>query len=138
MLDSVVEYITQAASSTAFIFCFFNLIIVIILVDLKLNLSFDQQNEIPLSMHTKTGIQETNSKPLINRNTLSPQAGKVSYAQEAAAAAVNKIGTEGNDNCCNEEEEKEKEEELRRRVEEFIEKVNEQWKAEYLSTSTLL
>lgn len=87
-----------------------------------------------MSMHTKTDIKETNSKPLglVNKNTQCPQAGEVSHAKEAPAVAVNKIETEGNDNCCNEEEE-----ELRRRVEEFIEKVNEQWKAEYLNTSTL-
>ena len=140
MLDSVVEFITQAASSTAFIFCFCNLIIVIILVDLKPSLSFDQKREV--SHPTNTGKQGTNSKCLVNKSTPTQQAGEVSHAHEEEA--VHKIETEGNDDsCCNEEEEEEEEEEgkddeLRRRVEEFIEKVNKGWKAEYLNTSSLL
>ncbi|KAK7344071.1 hypothetical protein VNO77_13314 [Canavalia gladiata] len=125
MLDSVLEYITEAASSYAFIFCFCNLIIVIILVDLKPKLSFDLGREIPLIMLTNTGMQETNSKCLVNNNTLSPQAKE--------EVAVDKVETEGNGNCNREEDD-----ELRRRVEEFIERVNKGWKAEYLSTSSFL
>ena len=137
MLDSVIEYITQAASSYAFIFCFCNLIIVIILVDLKPKLSFDQESEeIPLSMPTNIGIQEANSKSLANKNTFSPQAIEVSqHAKEEVV--VDKVENEGSDNCnCNSTEEDD--DELKRRVEEFIERVNEGWKAEHLSTSSLL
>ncbi|KAK7391787.1 hypothetical protein VNO78_20208 [Psophocarpus tetragonolobus] len=130
MLDSVVEYISQAASSYAFIFCFCNLIIVIILVDLKPKLGFDQESEeIPLSVPTNTGIQGANSKCLVNKNTLSPQA----YAKEEVV--VDKVETEGDHNYnCNREED----DELKRRVEEFIERVNEGWKAESVSTSSLI
>ena len=60
------------------------------------------------------------------------------------AETVESIGIEGNDYCNNEDEEKVEEEdddednndedELKRRVEEFIEKVNKGWKEELLST----
>ncbi|KAG4997717.1 hypothetical protein JHK85_029156 [Glycine max] len=128
--------LVKAASSYAFIFCFCNLIIVIILVDLKPKLSFDQESEqIRLSMPTNTGIEGAISKSLVNKNTFSPQAREVSqHAKEEVV--VDKVGSEGNDNCdCNSEED---DDELKRRVEEFIERVNEGWKAEHLSTSSLL
>ncbi|TKY51961.1 hypothetical protein E2542_SST23481 [Spatholobus suberectus] len=113
MLDSVMEYITQAASSYAFIFCFCNLIIVFILVDLKPKLSFDQEGEeIPLSVPTN-------------------RAREVAHAKEEVA--VDNIENEGNGIYNSEEDD-----ELKRRVEEFIERVNEGWKSEYLSTSSFL
>nr|KYP74615.1 hypothetical protein KK1_007302 [Cajanus cajan] len=133
MLDSVMEYINQAASSYAFIFCFCNMIIVFILVDLKPKLGFDQESEeIPLSMPSNTGTHGANSKFLVNKNTLSPQAREVSHAKEDMV--VDRIETEGSDNCNSEEDD----DELKRKVEEFIERVNEGWKAEYLCASSLL
>ncbi|BAU02456.1 hypothetical protein VIGAN_11199400 [Vigna angularis var. angularis] len=41
MLGSVLEFITQAASSSAFIFCFCNLIIVIILMTVSIRVTVD-------------------------------------------------------------------------------------------------
>ncbi|KAK7287331.1 hypothetical protein RIF29_00573 [Crotalaria pallida] len=95
MLDSILEFITQAASSSAFIFCFCNLIVVIILVDLKPSLiSVHQESEIPLSMDT-THKQETNSKCLVQKDIgSSPQVSQVQEAEEdteAKALAVNNI-----------------------------------------------
>ena len=86
-------------------------------------------------MPTNTGIEGAISKSLVNKNTFSPQAREVSqHAKEEVV--VDKVGSEGNDNCdCNSEED---DDELKRRVEEFIERVNEGWKAEHLSTSSLL
>lgn len=129
------EYITLAASSYAFIFCFCNLIIVIILVDLKPKLSFNQgSEEIPLSMLTNTAIEGANSKCLVNKSTSSPQAIEVAHVKEEVV--VDRVEIEGNDNCnCNSTEE---DDELRRRVEEFIERINEGWKAEHSSSSSLL
>ncbi|KAK7278362.1 hypothetical protein RJT34_23390 [Clitoria ternatea] len=114
MLDSVMQYITQAVSSYAFIFCFCNLIIVIILVDLKPKLNFNEANGITVSMPTNTAMQGANSKCLVNNNTAKEE------------VAVEKV------------ESSEEDDELRRRVEEFIDRVNEGWKAEYVSTSSLL
>lgn len=133
MLDSVMEYITEAASSYAFIFCFCNLIIVIILVDLKPKLSFHQESEeIPLSIPSNTGVQAANSKCFVNKNTSSPQAREVAHAKEEEGVD-NNIESEGNGNFNSEEDD-----ELKRRVEEFIERVNEGWKAECLNASSLL
>ncbi|KAG5134062.1 hypothetical protein JHK82_025250 [Glycine max] len=144
MLDSVLEFITQAASSSTFIFCFCNLIIVIILVDLKPSLSIHQESEIPPSKGDENEKQRAKySNSLVEKETASlPQAVEVSHDQEAET--VESIGIEGNDYCNNEDEEKVEEEdddednndedELKRRVEEFIEKVNKGWKEELLST----
>lgn len=129
------EYITQAASSYAFIFCFCNLIIVIILVDLKPKLSFNQgSEEIPLSLITNKGIEAAKSKCLVSKSTLTPQAREVAHVKEEVV--VDRVEMEGKDNCnCNSTEE---DDELRRRVEEFIERVNEGWKAEHFNSSSLL
>ncbi|KAI4351871.1 hypothetical protein L6164_006176 [Bauhinia variegata] len=145
MIDSILEFITKAASSSAFIFCFCNLIIVIILIDLKPSLSFDQGSEISLSMIRNKAAkdkQEKNSKYPVEENKPDPEAGEVSAPQEGLA--VDKIENEDSDNCSNEEKEDKEDEdedededddELKRRVEEFIEKVNKGWKAEMLGTS---
>ncbi|XP_061353519.1 uncharacterized protein LOC133298272 [Gastrolobium bilobum] len=143
MLDSVLEFITQAASNSTFIFCFCNLIIVIILLDLKPGLSFHQASEISLSIGANQK-QGANSKCLVEKDSGSlPQVAEVSHVQEeeadAEAKVVDNIEIEGSDDCSNEEEEKEEEnDELRKRVEEFIEKVNKRWKEELLSTSSLV
>ncbi|XP_027359417.1 NAD-dependent protein deacetylase HST1 [Abrus precatorius] len=142
MLDSILEFITQAASSSAFIFCFCNLIIVIILLDLKPSLSIHQKSEISFSKGPNQK-QETNIKSVVEKDTASlAQVVEVSHVMETEAV-VDNIEIEGNDDCSNEEEENEEEEEeeddeLRRRVEEFIEKVNKGWKEELLSTSSLV
>ncbi|KAG4952591.1 hypothetical protein JHK85_046458 [Glycine max] len=135
MLDSVLDFITQAASSSAFIFCFCNLIIVIILVDLKPSLSIHQESEIPLSKGENQKQEAKYSKSLVEKETASlPQAVEVSHDQEAET--VESIEIEGNDDCSNEEEDDDDdnnindEDELKRRVEEFIEKVNKGWKEE--------
>ncbi|KAL4374323.1 hypothetical protein HN51_008121 [Arachis hypogaea] len=165
MLDSIVEFVTQAASSSAFIFCFCNFIIVYILVDLKptLSSSVHQENsEVTPSMGTNLQTQETNSKFLVQKDT-ELRAIQVSYVRQVEAEAeaevkaklieVDIIETIGNDECFveevkkedekeekeeKEEEEEEDEDELRKRVEEFIEKVNKGWKEELLITSSLV
>ena len=148
MFDSVVDFISQAASSSAFIFCFCNLIIVIILLDLKPSSKFDQESAIPVSVVTNTGMNHkpaaSNSKNLADENTQLRGVEEVLNAKEEADLVEN-IVTEANDVkiCSNEEEEEEEEDEddddaLRRRVEEFIEKVNKRWKEELLVTSSLV
>ncbi|OIW07874.1 hypothetical protein TanjilG_19975 [Lupinus angustifolius] len=161
MLDSILEFMTQAASSSAFIFCFCNLIIVIILVDLKPSLSIHQQSEIPLHIVQKgTGslpqeaqvsqVQEEKEAELDEETKeaeldeeakeaeLDEEAKEAELDEEAKILAANNIEIKGNDDWNNEEEESgevEEDDELKRRVEEFIEKVNRGWKQELLSTS---
>ncbi|XP_019451504.1 PREDICTED: uncharacterized protein LOC109353625 isoform X3 [Lupinus angustifolius] len=134
MLDSILEFITHAASSSAFIFCFCNLIIVIILVDLKPRLSIHQESEIPLPMDA-TQKQGTNFKHPKDTES-SPEAEIAEVDTEPKAIAVNNIETKGNDDWNIEEEEEEDDDELKRRVEEFIEKVNRGWKQESLRISS--
>ncbi|XP_019450739.1 PREDICTED: uncharacterized protein LOC109353006 isoform X2 [Lupinus angustifolius] len=134
MLDSILEFMTQAASSSAFIFCFCNLIIVIILVDLKPSLSIHQQSEIPLHIVQKG----TGSLPQEAQVSQVQEAKEAELDEEAKILAANNIEIKGNDDWNNEEEESgevEEDDELKRRVEEFIEKVNRGWKQELLSTS---
>lgn len=131
LVYSILELFTQAASSSAFIFCFCNLIIVIILMDLKPRLCYDQGSEIPVYM-ARTHRAEENSKGIAQKE----EDREVSQDQKKEEKAA--------DNCSNEEdlevdveeeiEEEEEDDELRRRVEEFIQKVNKAWKAEFFST----
>ncbi|XP_045818882.1 nuclear polyadenylated RNA-binding protein 3-like [Trifolium pratense] len=153
MLDSILEMITQAASSSTFIFCFCNLIIVIILMDLKPRISVHQRSEFPLSIY-EIQKQEINTKFSFEKSIESmTQEKEVSHVIEAEANEdedeENKIEIGANDDIdCNNEEGKEENEkeheeekdddELRKRVEEFIEKVNKKWKEELLSTSSLV
>ncbi|BAU02457.1 hypothetical protein VIGAN_11199500 [Vigna angularis var. angularis] len=81
-----------------------------------------------------------------------PQAVEVEeVSHDHEAETVKNIEIEGNDDCSNEDEEKVEQEkdddrsekddsndELRKRVEEFIQKVNKGWKEELLSTSSLV
>ncbi|KAI4347448.1 hypothetical protein L6164_008261 [Bauhinia variegata] len=148
MIDSVLEFIARAASSSAFIFCFCNLIIVIILIDLKPSLSLDQGSEIPPSVIRNTAAddkQERNSKCVVEGNKRSGETRGVSTPQEEQALAMDKVENEDNHGCSNEakvkaeeDEDEDDNDELRRRVEEFIEKVNKAWKAEMLNTSNLV
>lgn len=150
MLDSVLELITQAASSSTFIFCFCNLIIVIILLDLKPSISVHQRSEIPLSIYANQK-QGTDFKCLVEMDTeLSTQAIEVSHVIEAETTKTkieDNIEIEENDDVdfgkeedeeYEQEEKEEDDDELRRRVEEFIEKVNKGWKEELLSRSRLV
>lgn len=148
MLDSVLELITQAVSSSTFIFCFCNLIIVIILLDLKPSISVHQRSEIPLSMYANQK-QGTNFKCLVEMDTESlSHVVEVSHVMEAETETKiednNEIEENNDVDFSKEDEEDEQEEkeedddELRRRVEEFIEKVNKGWKEELLSRSSLI
>ncbi|KAF7820683.1 nuclear polyadenylated RNA-binding protein 3-like [Senna tora] len=121
------EEAVKAASSSGFIFCFCNLIIVIILIDLKPSLSFDQESEIPVSMvRSSTGM------------THKCQVQKEEACREVSQEHKEEEMTDKEEEEEEEEEEDDDDDELRRRVEEFIDKVNKAWKAELLSTSSLV
>lgn len=137
MLDSILELITQAASSSTFIFCFCNLIIVIILLDLKPSLNVHQKSEIHLSIcESETQKQEINSKSIesLTQEKEVPRVVIDVEAEEEEEEEEVEIEIENNDDV----EIENNDDELRKRVEEFIEKVNKKWKEELLSTSTLV
>lgn len=127
MFDSTFDLITQTASNSLFAFCFCNLIIVIILVGSKPTSNFDQESRIPLSVVTN---RSTNDKQgTVNAKHVYEEVDEVSTISQKSLGHDN----EGGNGAENNEEESEDNDELRRRVEEFIEKVNKGWKAEKLT-----
>ncbi|XAR66166.1 hypothetical protein NMG60_11012286 [Bertholletia excelsa] len=116
MFSFTLELITTAASNSLLIFCFCNLIIAILLIGGSRPASGFQQR-------SKNAIEETNSTCSSNKN------------------AVENGGELSNEEAVTDEEEDnkdEEDEELRRRVEEFIDKINRGWQAEKLMTSLLI
>lgn len=132
MLDSTFELISLAASNSLMVFCFFNLIIAILLVgsskpNSQLN---DQKPKLNPSI-----VNDDN----INRNSVSWCENVSSTLVEAGEVSSVSITMTDSDNGIpdDDEEEKEKEEDdddLKRRVEEFIEKINKGWRAEKVKT----
>ncbi|KAH7537910.1 hypothetical protein FEM48_Zijuj03G0143000 [Ziziphus jujuba var. spinosa] len=140
MLDSTLELISQAASNSLLVFCFCNLIIVIILVGLKPVSTAHQQvnnrNSNPRGGGEAAPKQVKNS---MVKNDLIEGVLEESNAQKAADDVDDEGRNRNNDNDGHgndrdEKEEDDDDDELRKKVEEFIEKVNEGWKAEVLTS----
>ena len=113
MLNSTIELISLAASNSHFIFCFCNLIIVILLVGgSKPASEFAQDSPVH---HPK--VAQRNKDDIEGTNT-----------------SIEAMVVEEKENNNNVDED----DELRRRVEEFIDKINKGWKAEKLRTSLLV
>lgn len=139
MLVSTLDLLTQAASNSLYVFCFCNLIIVMIVVGSKPGSYFDQESELSLSKVTHT---TTNDKQ-VDHDAKCEQKGTISSS--VVRNEVSNVKTElasnektviahqivDNKECDNDDE-------LRRRSEEFIEKVNREWRAELLRTSHLI
>ncbi|KAH7557492.1 hypothetical protein ACOSP7_027264 [Xanthoceras sorbifolium] len=136
MIDSTLELITQAASNSLFIFCFCNLIILMIFMGSKpAGSNFEQESEVPAAQTTtwenaKQGRKSMHSLDGSRRRLIEVK--EASNVQEEPATDDNK---EENSSSDDHEEEND---EFRRRVEEFIEKVNREWKAELMRTSRLV
>ena len=92
----------------------------------------DQDHEIPLSAPTYDK-QDLEVKQLLNRSEQATNASRVSSAYETATEhnRENRNGCNAN-NTDDADEDDEGGDELRRRVEEFIAKVNREWRAEKL------
>ncbi|OAY48176.1 hypothetical protein MANES_06G137900v8 [Manihot esculenta] len=125
MFHFTFELITQVASNSLFIFCFCNLIIVVILVGSKPSTVNGQESQVRFSSAYRR--QETVAKhSAIEGTKMIIDVTQASNAQKApATAGSNKENADDND-------------EFRRRVEEFIDKVNRGWKAESMRTSCLV
>ncbi|XWS48353.1 hypothetical protein CRYUN_Cryun13aG0068700 [Craigia yunnanensis] len=130
MLDSTLDFISQAVSNNLYIFCLFILIIVMILMGSKLGSNFDQDYEIPISTPTYYK-PDIDVKQLFQRSEHARHTSRVSSAYETATedhkrnrndCNANNIGDTDRDDAADDE--------LRRRVEEFIAKVNRGWRAE--------
>ncbi|XP_024928006.2 uncharacterized protein LOC112491100 [Ziziphus jujuba] len=106
--------------------------IVIILVGSKSTTNFDQESRIPLSVATKRSTDDRQGT--IDAKQVHDEVDEVSNAKKSLGN--HNVGSNEAEN--DEEEENEDDDELRRRVEEFIEKVNRGWKAEMLITRQLV
>ncbi|XP_059625466.1 uncharacterized protein LOC132268678 [Cornus florida] len=126
MFGSTIELITLAASNSLVIFCFCNLIIVFVLVGVSKPTShFDQDSTAIPSSKVANGSKNGTKGEENNALTSSPEAS--SYHVSEATVGENEVN-----------DDKEDDDELRRRVEEFIHKINESWKVEKLGTSPLV
>lgn len=142
MLDSTFDLISQTASNSLFVFCFCNLIIIIILVGSKPGTNFDRQSQIPLSVVTS---RSTNDRQGVNVRVHayeeeaieSKLVSEVSNAHKALGNDC-EAGSEAQSKPADNNDDNEDDDELRKRVEEFIEKVNREWKAEMLRSSPLV
>ncbi|KAF8379325.1 hypothetical protein HHK36_028759 [Tetracentron sinense] len=120
MFDSTVELITLAASNSLLIFCFCNLIIVFLLIGgSKSESPSDKEGGICVSTVTKRIEKEEKG----GHDALSFNDTEASFD----TLISNNGGYDDDDG--------EDEDDLRRRVEEFIDKVNRGWKAEMVRTS---
>ncbi|KAE9464974.1 hypothetical protein C3L33_03125, partial [Rhododendron williamsianum] len=136
MLNSTIELITLAASNSLVIFCFCNLIIAVLLVGgSKPGSEFGDQDSrgIPTppftfrSRNEVEGLETTRSVLLDKHNASSTGVSEARDDEKATADEEKENDDDGDDD-----------DELRRRVEEFIDKINEGWKAEKLRTSLLV
>ncbi|KAI5346830.1 Hypothetical predicted protein [Prunus dulcis] len=119
MLASAVDLLTQAASNSLLVFCFCNLIIVMIVMGSKRGSTLSKKEEGTLVNPSDTVFSQVSSNA----------------KKELATASDEKdnIISHHNDSkkCDNDDE-------LRRRAEEFIEKMNKGGRAELLRTSHLI
>ncbi|KAE8100236.1 hypothetical protein FH972_018156 [Carpinus fangiana] len=136
MLDYMFELITQAASNHLFIFCFCNLIIAIVLVGSKPTSKIGHAAEIPISLVINTRTNRNpgaDSKQLFYDKETLRNVNQVSCSQEAPVDdGREENGNGSNKNEDEDDDDDDDDDELRRKVEEFIEKVNKGWKAEIL------
>ncbi|XP_031375552.1 uncharacterized protein LOC116190019 [Punica granatum] len=127
MLDSAVEVISQAASSSLFVFCFCNLIIAVILVGSKSKSSIEGSCAPASSMPTcKSNTNETRVK------AESPSNHREERAVAEPEDACTQCNIEIEDKGYNQEEDEDHDDELKMRIEDFIAKVNREWQAENL------
>ncbi|KAI3458260.1 hypothetical protein Pfo_014923 [Paulownia fortunei] len=133
MLDSTIELISLAASNSLAVFCFCNLIIAILLVgSSRPSSQFDEvkPNAFP------TIVNDDNFK----KNTVSSceKANALIETEEENVSCVSIDMVDNEEETPDVEEEDDvDDDELRRRVEEFIEKINRGWRAEKLKTYSL-
>ncbi|KAF8006452.1 hypothetical protein BT93_K0675 [Corymbia citriodora subsp. variegata] len=136
MLDLTTESVAQAASNSLVIFCFCNLLIVIILVAPKPSSNSEEGSEFHLPILTHNSVIDEKriefEQPPKHEETL-PELMELCISEnvEMEGRSYNECEDDnGESNHDNDDE-------LRRRIEAFIDKVNREWKAERLRTHYL-
>lgn len=159
MFVSTFELICLAASNSHAVFCFFNLIIAILVVGSSKSTSqFNEKKPDPCHSFAYENKDSTNMKNVSSSSekekklveTDEDEASFVSITtvndeerslveeeEEAEASFVSITAVNINEEISRDEEEDD-DDELRRRIEEFIEKVNKGWRVEKLKTYCLV
>ncbi|KAL3647433.1 hypothetical protein CASFOL_008401 [Castilleja foliolosa] len=127
MLDYTIELISLAASNSLAVFCFCNLIIAILLIG-----SSSNSEEIkPINNNTFSSLANDEN---FKKSTFSDQFEKANCNKNVVIETVEeKVSCVSIDMVDFEEEEEEEEvndDELKKRADEFIEKINRGWRAE--------
>ncbi|XP_039160147.1 uncharacterized protein LOC108956381 [Eucalyptus grandis] len=140
MLDLTTELVAQAASNSLVIFCFCNLLIVIILMAPKPSSNSKEGSEFHLPILTH--VSEIDEKRIDieqppKHEETSPQVMELCISEN-----LEMEGRSYNNECEDDHEDdgecnNDDDDELRRRIEAFIDKVNREWKAEKLRTHYL-
>ncbi|PRQ59885.1 hypothetical protein RchiOBHm_Chr1g0375111 [Rosa chinensis] len=140
MLVSTLDMLTQAASNSLYVFCFCNLIIVMIVVGSKPGSYFDQESELPRSKVTYTITSDKQVDHDANCEQMGITSSSVVINSEVSNAKKELASDEkaGFDEQIVVSNECDNDDELRRRAEEFIKKVNREWRAELLTNSHLI
>ncbi|KAM6587514.1 uncharacterized protein LOC115716834 [Cannabis sativa] len=145
MLDVTLDLISQTASSSLFAFCFCNLIIVIILLGSKpVNSAHDQKQSdhapplsvvsIPKTVTHDDEAVKHNGLGMEERDVLEVVCQHVSNLQKELGAEE-KFHDHLDDGNHDDHDQDHHDDELRKRVEDFIQKVNREWKEELIRTS---
>lgn len=136
MLNTTIELITLATSNSLLVFCFCNLIIVILLFDgSKSSTSqFDEDDEVVLNPPHIIVING-NKNGTKGANACCKYDKEDAFTEVTVALNVDNVLNDDKEGKGQKEEEEEVDDELRRRVEEFIDKINRGWKAEKLRNS---
>ncbi|KAI3423249.1 uncharacterized protein J3R85_011213 [Psidium guajava] len=140
MLDLTADLVAQAASNPLVIFCFCHLLIVIILMAPKPSSNSEKSSESHLPILTHISVIDEQridiDQPPKNDET-SPEVMELCVSEN-----LEKEGRSCDNECEGDSEydggsTNDDDDELRRRIEDFIDKVNREWKAEKLRTDYL-
>lgn len=158
MFVSTFELICLAASNSHAVFCFFNLIIAILVVGSSKSTSqynekkpdpchsFAHENKDSTNMKNASSSSEIEKKlvktdedeaSFVSITTVNDEERSLVEEEEAEASFVSITTVNINEEISRDEEEDD-DDELRRRIEEFIEKVNKGWRVEKLKTYCLV
>ncbi|KAI6674790.1 hypothetical protein NL676_002696 [Syzygium grande] len=140
MLDLFAELAAQAASNSLVVFCFCNLLIVIILMSPKPSSNLDERSELHLAVVTHDGVideQRMDIEQPPEDGEMWPEVMELCVCENLEKEGRSCSGEGEDDNEDDGESNNDDDDELRRRVEAFIDKVNREWKEEKLRTQSM-
>ncbi|KAF8006450.1 hypothetical protein BT93_K0673 [Corymbia citriodora subsp. variegata] len=137
MLDLTAEFVAQAASNSFVVFCFCNLLIVVIFMSPKSSSKFEERTQFHLPIVTHNSVMDDHridiEQPPEDEET-TPEVMELCVCEnlekEGRSYSIEGEADDEDDGESNEDE-------FRRRIEAFINKVNREWKAEKLRTHYL-